>query len=142
MIDLEQKIRMHREEALQELHRLEAQVEALKHLVKVLDGLLKNHSEALADASKPSPPRKAAPPPRGEINTLVMAACVDWKTPNDLVAEVEGLKDRSKSNISTRCRILWLNGHLDRRDRRAFQKAYAPNGKLIQKEYEYKVREV
>lgn len=140
-MNLEQKIRVQREQAVRELERLEGEAAALRNLVKVLDGLLKHHSEALEDASKPRPPRKVAPPPRGEINTLVMAACVDWKTPNDLVAEVEGLKDRAKSNISTRCRLLWLNGHLDRRDRRAFQKAFAPNGKLIHKEYEYKVRE-
>ena len=138
MRDLEQSVRAHREKAAQELVRLEAQVEALKSLIKVLDDLVERPSEV----RMAEPRAKKGKTPTGEINDLIMAACIssDWKTADELVSEVPGLRSRSKSNISTRCRLLWLNGHLDRRDRCAFRGPEGPNRVLVRKEYEYKVR--
>jgi len=108
---MKQKLIGCKDGAAKEIERLLARMEELRALIIMVDGILEGEKPLEDD------PRAHLRASRGSgrINDLLLAACVDWKTINELMEVVPELQGRHPAGISTRCRLLWLGGLLERR---------------------------
>jgi len=124
---LDDKTRRYRDETLQELEALELRVAVLRGVIKTLDDILTPSKETDAPFGENS----EKPAPRG-TDQKIFTACQSWKTVRQL-SDLQKFGNLSKSNISTRCRDLWVRGCLERR-----QVALPPHNPLNHQEYEYR----